>query len=67
MKTTLSVAYVAINASLAYETVNVNTSQPQSNAALNTTLAYYRLPGFNGEDDYLTHGMLPQQGRGPSR
>ncbi|KAK4554911.1 hypothetical protein LTR86_008059 [Recurvomyces mirabilis] len=40
---------------LAYETVSINVTQSQTNAPLNTTLAYYRPAGFNGNDDYLTH------------
>jgi len=59
MWTLLGSCLLAIaGSSLAYESVNVNVSQPQSSAPLNTTLAYYRLPGFNGEDEYLTHGQF---------
>ena len=42
-----------------YESVNLNVSQPQSNAPLNTTLAYYKLDGYNGDSEYLTHGFIP--------
>jgi len=46
--------------SAAYEAVNIkNVSQPESNAPLNTKLAYYRLAGWNNEDPNLTHGFFP--------
>ncbi|KAK5152700.1 hypothetical protein LTS14_008234 [Recurvomyces mirabilis] len=41
----------------AYETVSINITQPQTHAPLNTALAYYKLAGFNGDDDYLTRGF----------
>ncbi|MCJ1395261.1 hypothetical protein MMC18_008145 [Xylographa bjoerkii] len=41
-----------------YETVNGNISVPQNNAPLNETLAYYKLPAFNGVQDTLTHGFF---------
>jgi hypothetical protein len=43
----------------AFETVNVNISQPQSNTPLNTTLAYYKLPGHNADSQFLTHAFIP--------
>ncbi len=43
----------------AFETANVNVSQPQSNAALDTTLAYYKLPGKNADSQFLTHAFIP--------
>jgi len=51
-----SIAALTVNLAAAWETVSVDVSQPQNNAPLNTSLAYYRLRGFNGEDEYLTHG-----------
>nr|POF04271.1 fluoroacetate dehalogenase [Quercus suber] len=50
---------VSIGSALAYERTNVNVSHPESNANLNTTLAYYKLAGYNGNDDFLTHGFVP--------
>jgi hypothetical protein len=41
-----------------YEIVSVNVSEPTSNSPLDTTLAYYRLKGYNGLSDTLTHGYF---------
>ena len=41
-----------------FEHTNVNVSKPENNAPLNPALAYYRLNGFNGDDNQLTHGFF---------
>ena len=51
-------ALSALSLTNAYETVNVNVSRPISNTAFNTTLANYRLLGYNGDDPQLTHGFV---------
>lgn len=53
MRTPFTFLSFAIGVTVAYETVNVNISQPQTNAPLNTSLAYYNMAGLNGN---LTRG-----------
>ncbi|KAH8805077.1 Alpha/Beta hydrolase protein [Xylogone sp. PMI_703] len=43
----------------AFEVVNVNVLQPESNAPLDTALAYYKLPGHNAGSQFLTHAFIP--------
>lgn len=42
----------------AFETCNLNVSQPQNNAPLDLSLAYYRLGGYNGDGNQLTHTFV---------
>lgn len=41
-----------------FEQSSVNVSDPQDNAPLDLSLAYYRLKGYNGDSDQLTHGFF---------
>lgn len=54
----LAVTLVLTHHALRFEHVNVNVSHPESNAPLNTSLAHYRLAGYNGPTHQLTHSFI---------